>query len=134
MKKLNKSELEALADKIFTKMKNENAELIKAEKAKNLLLNKSRRDKIMYDLNNMSVQMKDYITSQMSYSSRDFMKAGNVLEYVENKMLEDIKFPFKSNCDYGTKQAIKNELILAQIEANSLVDLIVKVEKSFREV
>ena len=123
MKKLNKSELEALASRI-------NRELEKEAKVSQIELDKetfSDRDEatllILNEWNQLSNRTRDYLTGKFQYSSKG-LTADDIM-----KSLKTTQTRITTNGHWD--KTVYESLVLAQIEANTVADLIDAVKKEF---
>lgn len=132
LRKLNKSEIEALANKVKRNIMEENriAQDLHLEgvKASLALL----QDNILTNLGNMSDLTQEFIDSQIQYNAG--LDAGSIEAFLRNRELTNFVYPYEQFEDNwrGTDR-IKEAIVLAQIEAEDINGLIEAVTKQFKE-
>ena len=128
MKKMNKSEIEALASRIDDDVENIHINKQKALDEKNVNKYNKKAKKLFTEISKLSPELTEYIAKQ-HYNTKEFK--GITVEQIAKSIKETVTVSRTHYNGKYRKNHIIDALIIAQIDSDNLTDIIKSVTAQF---
>jgi hypothetical protein len=130
LKKLNKSEISALANRMKGVMKSENDKAKEHALASQRPAIEQQARWIEAEILNLSTDAQEFIHSTKSYNAS--ITFAEIVEFLEDRYVKSLVLPYAEPVDtWRGVDKIEETIVLEQIEAESVDALIIKVKEAF---